>query len=111
MISAPSIDDQSVFIPRDSDQNIVNPTTGLLSKLADTVVDLAGLAGAKALGFTYPTGQVNPASVDSQKQANRLQAGLTNAQGVQTVTNYQPYIIMGLAGLALVTLIVVSKKK
>lgn len=110
-LTAASIDDNSSFVPKDGSAAIVNPSTGLLSKLTDTVLDLAGLAGAKALGFNYPTGQTDPNAVQSQIEAAKLQAALTNSQGTNAITKYAPYIILGVGGLAAIALLAAVLRK
>lgn len=89
-----------------SGAQVVNSSTGLLSKVADTAIDLAGLAGAKALGFTYPTGQTNPATVASQNTAAQQQAALTNQKVTNAVSNYMPYILLGVGAVAVIGIVV-----
>ncbi len=82
--------------------NLLNGATGLLSKAADTALDVwalreAGKANA-SIGTAYPTGQVDPATVRAQVMAETQTEKLTG----NNMQKYLPWIIGG--GVALVVI-------
>lgn len=79
---------------------LLNGATGLLSKVADTALDVwalreAGKANAN-IGSAYPTGQVDPATVRAQVMAETQTEKITG----QNMQKYIPWLIGG--GVALV---------
>jgi hypothetical protein len=73
----------SNYIPDTLPQTAVQATPvmnsgGFLSKATDTILDLVGLYGAKAIGSAYPTGQLSPQQLAAQQQANTAQPSAPN---------------------------------
>lgn len=95
-------EDKSSFVPKDSQNTgFVNGLTGLLSKAADTYLDVWGTKAKVA--SLYPTGQTSPGVVNAQQTA-------LSQQGSQ-VTNLKPWLIGGgIAVAAIVLLVVIAKK-
>lgn len=106
-------EDQSSFIPQDANK-LVNSLTGLLSKAADTAIDLYALKETKkAVGTTYPTGQKDPAQVVvSQNDDEKLKAQ-TVAQPINIGgLSVDPKILMlgGAVAFGSLVLILILKK-
>lgn len=94
--------------PAASQQNLVNPITGFLSKAADTALEIALVReGAKAeskraIGSIAPSGQLDPARMESNKQtANEPE---TKAEQKATVNGNLPIII----GISAATVVVIG---
>jgi hypothetical protein len=100
----PTPTDNSSFVPQ-SDSGFLNSLTGLLSKAADTAIDVVGL---KAIGSVYPTGQVNPATVASQNTAANQSASAT----ASIPAAYKPYLIGGgiFVGVLLLAVVLTRRK-
>lgn len=81
---------------------VTNPTTGDLSKSVDTAGDLASIlnAGAKVIGSLYPTGQKNPAAVQST----------TTSPAVAAANSSKNLLLIG-GGIAVLLLVVVLVAK
>ena len=76
---------------------VLNGST--LNKAIDTALDVYAIRETgKALGSVYPTGQVNPAAVQSQNAT------------AKPAMNYTPYIIGGAALVGVVILVAVLRK-
>jgi hypothetical protein len=86
------------WIPPESN-SILNSITGILSKAADTALDVYGMKEqGKIIGSVYPSGQVNPQMAPAQTAA------------VKPAVNYTPYIIGGGALLLVIVLVVATRK-
>lgn len=86
-------------------QSLINGISGLLSKAADTALDVWAIRETNKnanIGSYYPTGQVDPAAVKAQVQVEQAKP-----------VNYTPYIIGGVALVAVlgVAVIIASGKK
>jgi len=91
---------------------LINGITGLLTKAADTAIDIWGLKEANKtanIGSRYDTGQVDPAAIVPASNP------LTQAQIVtQTLNAYMPYIIGGavlIGGIAFISILRNVKRK
>ena len=95
-VTSPVVDKTST-----TTSGLFNSFTGLLSKAADTALDVWALKEASkansTIGTAYPSGQSDPAAAKSNVNAEQL----TNAQ-TNNMQKYMPYIIAG--GVAIVVL-------
>ena len=78
---------------KSSQRNLINPFTGLLSKAADTALEIAlvregAKAGSKrAIGTISPSGQLDPARVQSNKEtANQPQTPIEKKEDASSQT-------------------------
>lgn len=87
----------------ESQGGLLNTFTGLLSKGVDTALDLATLRAqgkaSAAIGTVYPSGQNDPAAVESAKQ--------TVVQVKENSNEYLKYALIG--GGILAAVFIVSK--
>lgn len=100
-----------------SQKNLVNPITGFLSKAADTALEVTLIReGAKAdskrsIGTVAPTGQIDPARVESVKVTASQEA--TPAEVKQDPKSQLPLIVGISAGTVLLlgVMYVATRKK
>lgn len=97
-----------------SQRNLINPLTGFFSKAVDTVLEIALVReGAKqgskrAIGTIAPTGQLDPARVQSVE--NTASKEETPNEVASDAKNHIP-IFLGIGGIVLVGVFLMTRKR